>query len=148
MWVIAAISDVLKRKRLCSTLLFVCLTQGLNCSVIAEDGQYSCVVVAASKLKEEGALAPHRSMKSFIGEQFTVDRETGRITGGPLDNSHMKIQLIDKGSREMSFQVIAQSNQRTHTTQLEIEEFQPTESKPFIGTTTLHYPGVYTGTCK
>jgi hypothetical protein len=32
---IAAIAGVLKRKRLCSTLVFVCLTQGLDCSVMA-----------------------------------------------------------------------------------------------------------------
>ena len=139
---------VLKWKGLCATLLCVCLMPAHNYSVMAGDRQYACVIISASKLKEDATLAPHRTVKPFIGEQFTVDRETGRIFGGPMDNSHMKIQYFDKGSRETSFQVFAQSNQRTHTTQLEIEEFQPTESKPFVGTTTLYSPGVYTGTCK
>ena len=109
---------------------------------------YECVVLTASKLNAQGALEAHWSVKSQIGQKFRIDRSTGKIVGGPLDNSKMKTQLIDRGSGEMSFQVFAQSTQKTHTSYIQVEEFQSTEQKPFMGTTTLYYPGVYTGTCK
>ena len=133
---------------MCSALLSLCLTVASNCSVMAGDTHYTCVIVSASKLTEEGTLASHWTVKLFVGQQFTVDRETGRIIGGPLDNSRMKIHLIDKGSPDMSFQSFAQSTQWSHTIHIQIENFQPAESKPFVGTTTLYYPGVYSGTCQ
>jgi hypothetical protein len=140
--------EVFGWKSVCSALLSLCLTVASNCSVIAGDTHYTCIIISASRLTDEGTLASHSSLKSTIGEKFTVDRETGRIIGGPLDNSHLKIQLIDKGSREMSFQSFALSTQRSHTIHIQIQEFQPAESKPFVGTTTLYYPGVYSGTCQ
>jgi len=109
---------------------------------------YECVVLTANKLTAQGALENHWSLKSQIGQKFKVDRSTGQVVGGPLDNSQMKKQLIDKGSGEMSFQVFAQSTQKTHTSYIQVEEFHVTEQKPFLGTTTLYYPGVYSGTCK
>ena len=109
---------------------------------------YTCVVLAANKLTVKGTLIPHWAVKSQIGEKFTVDRVTGRILGGPLDNARMEIRLIDKGSNEMSFQVFGQSTQRTHTSHIQVEEFQVGAVKPFLGMTTLYHPGVYTGTCQ
>lgn len=117
----------------------------------AGQSHYECVVMTANKLTTEGSLASLSSLKSQIGQKFSIDRETGRVLGGPLDNGRMTIDLIDKGSKEMSFQMFARSTQRTHTRYLQVEEFQPIEQKPFVGTTTLSYPagyGVYSGTCK
>ena len=115
---------------------------------IAGDSHYECIVVSAGKLTEEGTLSPHWTNKSIVGAKFTVDRVTGRIIGGPLDNSNMKIEVIDKGSNEMSFQSFSKSTIRTHSTYIEIQEFMPGEGKPFVGTTTLYYPGVYSGICR
>jgi hypothetical protein len=115
---------------------------------MAGSTHYTCTILSANRLTDKGMLASEGPVKQFIGKEFTVDRFTGRIIGGPLDNSHLKIQLIDKGSREMSFQSFAQSAQKTHTTHIEIQEFQASETKPFVGTTTLYHPGVYSGTCK
>jgi hypothetical protein len=84
----------------------------------------------------------------MVGEKFAVDRVTGRIIGGPLDNSRMNIEVIDKGSGEMSLQAFSRSTVRTHTTYIEIQEFLSGPEKPFVGTTTLYYPGVYSGICK
>lgn len=117
-------------------------------SVMAGDSHYTCTIVSASRVTDQGTLVSHWIVNAWIGQHFTTDRETGRIVGGPLDNSKMQIELIDKGSQEMSFKVFARSQQKTHTTYLQVEEFQTTESKPFIGTTTLYYAGVYTGTCR
>jgi hypothetical protein len=105
-------------------------------------------VVSAGKLTEQGTLAPHWTTNSLVGAKFTVDRVTGRIIGGPLDNSNLKIEVVDRGTREMSFQAFSRSTQKTHTSFIEVQEFASGAEKPFVGTTTLYYPGVYSGICK
>ena len=114
----------------------------------AGDTHYECTVVAAVKVTEQGALAPHWSNKSMVGAKFTIDRITGRIIGGPLDNMNLKTDVIDKGSREMSFQALSRSTQKTHATHIEVQEFASGTEKPFVGMTTLYHPGVYSGVCK
>ncbi len=84
----------------------------------------------------------------MVGAKFTVDRVIGRIIGGPLDNANLTVEVIDRGTREMSFQAFSRSAQKTHTSFIEIQEFVAGAEKPFIGTTTLYFPGVYSGTCK
>ena len=84
----------------------------------------------------------------MVGAKFTVDRVTGRIIGGPLDNANLKVEVIDGGTRQMSFQALSRSTQKTHTTHIEIQEFMSGTEKPFVGMTTLYYPGVYSGICK
>ncbi len=137
-----------ERKSVCAALIPMCLTLVFTSSTVAGDTHYTCIIISANKVTSEGALASDWSMKPFLGLEFTVDRGTGRILGGPLENSKMRIQIIHKGSVEASFQAFAHSRQHSHTTHIQIEEFQATESKPFMGTTTLDYPGVYSGTCK
>jgi hypothetical protein len=115
---------------------------------IAGDTHYDCSIVSAGKLTEKGTLAAHWTVKPAEGTKFTVDRVTGRVIGGPLDNSKLKIEVIDKGTNEMSFQAFSRSTQKTHTTYIEIQEFLPGLEKPFVGTTTLYQSGVYSGICK
>jgi hypothetical protein len=129
-------------------LLFTFLALIFHSLVLAGDSHYSCTVISAGKVTGEGGLDSNWAVKSWIGQQFTVDRETGRIIGEPLDNAKLQIQVLDKGSRKMSFQVFSQSREMSHSTNLQIEEFQATENKPFIATTTLYYSGVYSGICR
>lgn len=136
----------MKRRSLFATAV-VCLAAMWSNS-FAGDAHYECTVNSAGRLTEQGILAPHWSTNSTVGSKFTVNRETGRVVGGPLDNSNLKIELIDRGGREMSFQAFSRSTQRTHTSLIEIQEFIPGADKPFVGTTTLYYPGVYSGICK
>ncbi len=65
-----------------------------------------------------------------------------------FDNANLKIELVDRGTEEMSFKAFSRSTQRTHTSLIEIQEFVSGPEKPFVGTTTLYYPGVYTGVCR
>lgn len=125
----------------------VCLA-AVSASTRAGDFHYECTVVSAWQLTEKGTLAPHWTTKLMIGAKFTVDRVTGRIIGGPLDNPNMKTEVIDRGTREMSFQALSRSTQMTHTTHIEIQEWVLGVEKPFVGMTTIYYPGVYSGTCK
>jgi hypothetical protein len=114
----------------------------------AGDSHYECTVLSAWTLTDKGTLESHWTNKSMVGAKFTVDRITGRIIGGPLDNANLKNEVIDRGTREMSFQALSRSTQKTHTTHIEIQEFVSGSEKPFVGTTTLYHPGVYSGVCK
>ncbi len=125
----------------------LCLS-GVSGRVNASDTHYECTVVSAMKLTDQGTLLPHWTIKPMVGAKFTVDRVTGRIMGGPLDNANLKIEVVDRGTSEMSFQAFSRSTQKTHTSLIEIQEFVSDAEKPFVGTTTLYYPGVYSGICK
>jgi hypothetical protein len=114
----------------------------------AGDTHYECTVVSAWKLTEKGTLEPHWTNNSMVGVKFTVDRVTGRIIGGPLDNSNLKIEVVDRGTREMSFQALSRSTQNTHTSSIQIQEFMSGTEKPFVGSTTLYHPDVYSGICR
>ena len=124
-----------------AVLSFVAVWNNAN----AGDNHYECAVVSALKITEQGSLLPHWSHESLVGAKFTVDRITGRIIGGPLDNANFKTEVIDKGSRETSFQAFSRSTQKSHTAQIEIQEFASGLEKPFVGFITLSYPGVYSG---
>ena len=81
----------------------------------AGDFHYECTVISAGTLTDKGTLAPHWTNKSMVGAKFTVDRVTGRIIGGPLDNANLKVEVIDRGTHEMSFQAFSRSTQKnTH----------------------------------
>lgn len=114
----------------------------------ASDTHYECTVVSAVNLTNQGTLSPHWAIKPMVGVKFTVDRVTGRIMGGPLDNVNLKIEVVDRGTSEMSFQAFSRSTQKTHTSLIEIQEFVSGAEKPFVGTTTLYHSGVYSGICK
>jgi hypothetical protein len=129
--------------RLFSGFLFV-----LTTTAGAATSHYDCVVLSALSLDEQGLLSRHWSTNAIIGEKFTVDRETGRVMGGPLDNAKMNIEVIDRGTTEMSFQAFSRSRQRSHTSHIEVDEYYKGRQKPFMGTTTLYYAGVYSGICE
>jgi hypothetical protein len=84
----------------------------------------------------------------MVGEKFTVDRENGRVMGGPLDNAKMNIEVIDRGTTEMPFQAFSRSRQLSHTSHIQVDEYYKGKRKPFMGSTTLYYPGVYSGICE
>ena len=130
-----------------ATIVVLCLA-GVSGRVNAGNTHYECTVVSAVKLTDQGTLSPHWTIKPMVGAKFTVDRVTGRITGGPLDNANLKIEVVDHGTSEMSFQAFSRSTQNSHTSLIEIQEFVSDAEKLFVGTTTLYYPGVYSGICK
>ena len=138
----------LKSTSCCIVLLLAPLILAIPSLIMAADDHYTCTIVTASRLTDKGTLAQDEVVKHFLGNEFTVDRVTGRITGGPLDNREMTIQLIARGTHDMSSEVFAVSKETLQTTHIRIDQFLPTEHKPFMGTTTLYYPGVYSGLCK
>jgi hypothetical protein len=117
-------------------------------TIYAGTTHYECVVASAMQLNESGMTEATFLTKKFVGASFTVDRESGRIIGGPLDNAKMKTDVVDRGTSEMSFQAFSRSSPLSHTTHIEVQEFVRGPNKPFVATTTVYYPGIYTGRCK
>jgi hypothetical protein len=109
---------------------------------------YECTVLSGLAVDDAGKLNRHWTTTGWVEKTFTVDRITGRVIGGPLDNAKMAIEVIDRGDSEMSFQVISRLKKPTHTSHLEINEWVKGDVKPFLGTTTLGYPGAYSGLCR
>ncbi len=80
-----------------ATIAVLCLS-GVSGRVNASDTHYECTVVSAMKLTDQGTLLPHWTIKPMVGAKFTVDRVTGRIMGGPLDNANWKIEVVYRGT--------------------------------------------------
>ena len=105
----------------------------LSASVYAGPNTYLCSVLHTKVLDESGGLADDDYF-SDIDPRFTVDRQTGQVTGGLLDNSGMDISLYDSGSTEMSFKVTAVTTSPVkHAMYLQINEVVEGNAKPFIG---------------
>src|SRR3990172_8477541 len=83
-------------------------------SLLAGQHDFKCVPTDVHTLNGEGIMVPDE-MFQLRSKAFIVDRESGRVTGGLLDNSRMTILLVDKGSSQQSFKTYAHtSSQVTH----------------------------------
>ena len=95
-----------------------------------------------------GELAPvDEGFRFLVGQQFTVSRETGRLFGDLTHPFGAQVTVIDPGSSEQSFKVVATSNrvQYDYLHYLDVQEFVESEDKPFF------YRGaiaIWTGTCR
>ncbi len=107
---------------------------------------FKCLIKDAFELKDNGIL-DHQSemMTTYIGKEFSVDRQTGIITGANLSNtmSGQMPSVQDNLPSENSFRA---TTVYTHTVDyLEIRQFVAEKDKPFF------YKGAFgvmlSGTC-
>jgi hypothetical protein len=105
----------------------------LPTAVVAGDRDYQCLVKQSFTLDADGTLNPQDPTSLLIGEQFAVDRSTGRIVGGFLDNGRAKeIRVIDTGGANTSaFQSIS-INSSGRTEYLFVREYATEPLKAFI----------------
>ena len=79
-------------------------------SDIVHAGQegYVCTVSSFSRLTEEGTLNsdPH---DPFTGQQFTVDRQSGKIIGKHVSSREFQTEILEHGSTSQSFKMLARS---------------------------------------
>lgn len=108
---------------------------------------YQCTTKAGYKINDDGtftAVLPKDS--ALIGEQFAVDRNTGRIVGSIFDNgsSDSKISVVNRGDpKGYAFEVFTKRRDRAEL--LIIAEYRDVELKPFVG---FILGGTLTGVCK
>jgi len=114
---------------------------------LASEFDYKCNIerVVSSEVANESSL------KFYIGQEFTVDRKTGMMVGA-LKNSYVtKPQVIDFGSNENSYKVIASlkvsegAGAGSNIYALTISEFIRGSSKPFVF---LQNSNIFLGSCK
>jgi hypothetical protein len=99
------------------------------------DLDYQCVITQELHLEAGGSLK--RFAKPInIGERFAVDRDTGRVTGGPFMRSAItRTTLVHRGGNATAFKAIY--TQLGDVEVLQVEEFAPGKDKPFVAVTLL-----------
>ncbi len=118
----------------------------LAVNATAGELSYTCEVMSVYDLSDSGILNLSEYAERMQGGSFTVSRITGIIMGEVLSTTRCKsIQVINKGSKENSFQTIANFGQQVQL--LEIREFQKGPIKPFVAMS-MGAAGVVTGLCK
>lgn len=112
---------------------------------LAGERDYQCQVKQFFMLDDSGTLRPADRESVLVGEKFAVDRYTGRIIGGLLDNrSARQITVLDRGSGTNSFQLLTIDRSDQHEL-LVIKEYTKEELKPFVSVSIFV---VRTGICR
>lgn len=100
---------------------------------IAENYVYQCDPLSVMTLNGDGYLEQDEFFQSKA-KPFSVNRDTGHVRGGLLDNDGMNIYLFDKGSSKQSFKIAAKTTSDVvHAMYLQVNEFESGETKPFMG---------------
>ena len=111
----------------------------------ALDG-YKCVVKDATQLKDDGTQSEAKDVLVTIGDEFVVDKVTGRMIGR-LSNHSMNRQpkVIDFGSDDQAFKALTIFEPYVTVNYLYIEEYAQSFQKPFFF---VEYQRYITGLCE
>lgn len=120
----------------------------VNASAVGTD--YKCTVDRFSLASGDTGKLYEYYKKLFIGNEFTVNRATGYMTGA-LKNSYVTApQVIDFGSTENSYKVVTTMRKDqgigngSNIYALTINEYEATRKKPFVF---MANDKVFFGTC-
>ena len=114
--------------------------------LFAGKDEYICTISQIQTLHSSGSV---NSLDSYLlGRSFTIDRNTGKITGKPFEHkSYKEIQILDRGSDKNAYQHIVISNPSDSWAQyIYVREFTNGPKKPFWGTDTGEK--IFSGVCK
>jgi hypothetical protein len=112
---------------------------------------YRCVVARRISAGQESVDVQKMQENTYIGKEFTVERQTGFMAGILKFSSFTKPQIIDSGSTDNSFKVISSMRagegmgSGTSIYALTINEYERSDKKAFVF---LVSDIVYLGTCK
>jgi hypothetical protein len=112
-------------------------------SVQAGPEGYVCTVSSFSHLTAEGTLNSD-PQDPFIGQQFTVDRQSGKIIGKHVSSRGFKTEVLEYGSTSQSFKMLGRSPGFLHILYMEILEFSEASLKPFV---LVDGSRIYSGRC-
>jgi hypothetical protein len=134
-------------KNLCRFILLMGLTGSLR-SHAGADG-YVCKILQIQELNTSGELVNHKGAYSpLVGESFSIERATGKVTGHPFSNNSVKeIRVLNYGSTEHSYHHIAISHPpNIWITYLYVSEHAVGLEKPFWGASDGNK--TFSGLCK
>ena len=125
----------------------MCLGIFLSCQTItAGPVRYTCEVLYVYNLADDGSLEVSNWQETMAGSNFSVSRETGKISGAVLPTVRAKsTQVINPGSKEYSFKAVADFGNQHQL--LEVQEFKDVDLKPFVATS-MGGAGIVTGLCE
>ena len=125
------------------TLTLVALS--LACSLAVASEHYKCVVKTATLLSDSGDLRVTELTKVYVGEEFVVDRETGRMIGLVTNhNASGKPTVLDLGGGDQAYKVLTIYKPKVFVDLLLVQDFVDGTTKPFLF---ISGPQVITGTC-
>ena len=96
---------------------------------------FKCIVLDAFTLGENGKVNQSSNVaKKALGKEFTVNRQTGQITGGGFINtmSGQMPKVFDHLPSENGYKAITIYNPNFTVDYLQINEFVESPEKPFI----------------
>lgn len=126
-------------------LLLGVVASFLSASALAGVDSYVCTISSFSWLRDDGILVSDPK-DPIIGEEFTVDRTTGKIIGRYMSSTGFRTEVLDAGSTRQAFKVLARNSAGfLHVLYLEIQEFHNAVRKPFI---LVQGTLVYGGACE
>ena len=110
----------------------------LNVPAAAADENYKCTIERVEHSHGEKYPPLRVIVAAYVGKTFTVDRKTG-LMNGALENSYGTTpEVIDSGSKENSFKVVATmklsqgAGWGSNLYALVIDEFVESPRKPFV----------------
>lgn len=107
---------------------------------------YTCTVAHVYDVTDVGTLEASGHERILRGGSFSVSRVTGEIIGEVLPTLVAKSTwIVNIGTKENSFKAVADFGEQFQI--LEVQEFKPGESKPFVAFS-MGGAGIVTGTCK
>jgi hypothetical protein len=144
-----------KQARQMKTIQELRFLVGVTLSLIAfsafSAADYRCIVARRISAGHETLAVQKMHDNTYIGKEFTVERQTG-LMAGILKNSYFtKPQVIDSGSSDNSFKAITSMRLEeglgsgTNIYALIINEYESSDKKGFVF---LQNDVVYLGTCK
>ena len=131
-------------------------------NAVASEFAYTCKVIHAYELDDDGSLRSSNWLKDFKDDEFSVSRVTGEVIGTVIPTLMANsTRVINKGNKEYSFKSIAEfdsvdkplssgdeePDSTANIQLLEVQEFIESEEKPFIALS-ISGAGIVTGICK
>ncbi len=132
-------------KRLVTAILITWISIYGSSATLAASS-YICIINHDYSLQDNGTIKTSVWSKSFEGNQFTVEKSDGAITGSTLTTILAnETKIINAGSKENSFKAVAYFKNQVQI--IEIQEFRSSKSKPFVALS-MGGAGIISGLCQ
>jgi len=108
--------------------------------------EYICTILQIQALRSSGNF---NALDSYLlGKSFSIDRNTGKVTGKPFERkSYKELKVIVRGDEKNSYKHIVTSNPPDNWAQyVYVREFTNSLEKPFWGTD--NGEKIFSGVCK
>jgi hypothetical protein len=113
---------------------------------------FECSIKSVLRLNETGTIVTHGWSANYQNRTFTVDKETGKVTGTTALKARLSNydrdavpRILDHGDRNNAFKVITLFENDGQSAVLQIDKLPGENSRPFFYQTYIGM--ILTGTC-